>query len=382
MSDVAVPTQPRRLALRVEGAAVSRSVDPHGRRRSSITAAADSGAPAAAGSTGCRRRQPFDRIAGTDDWVLRIDAAAQLAHRVQVRSRCEMAASSGSLDPAQSAAGGGSVRRQLGRAGLWLRASGLDAARTSTRAPVTIDELEVATPLPRRPARARCVCTCPARFRRSAAIRCWSCTTARTTCAYASLQVVLDNLIHRLEIPPLIVALTDSPERLRRVRRDTRVMRRFVAARDRRQLLERALSSCATMRGRARPDGRELRRGRLVARRVASSGPRSAGCCSSPARSPSPTSAIIVARPCSTRSRASSTSSARRRPTGGTDLHQLRHLRIADLREPQPRTAAERARPRASATRKCATGTTGRTGATGCRLALTWLFPGAAMDGL
>jgi enterochelin esterase family protein len=31
---------------------------------------------------------------------------------------------------------------------------------------------------------------------------------------YANLQVVLDNLIHRLEIPPLIAALTQSPERL------------------------------------------------------------------------------------------------------------------------------------------------------------------------
>ena len=28
---------------------------------------------------------------------------------------------------------------------------------------------------------------------------------------YAGLKTVLDNLIHRLEIPPMIVALTDSP---------------------------------------------------------------------------------------------------------------------------------------------------------------------------
>ncbi|MDH3254715.1 MAG: alpha/beta hydrolase-fold protein, partial [Acidobacteriota bacterium] len=32
---------------------------------------------------------------------------------------------------------------------------------------------------------------------------------------YAGLQTVLDNLIFRLEIPPLLVALTDSPRRLR-----------------------------------------------------------------------------------------------------------------------------------------------------------------------
>jgi enterochelin esterase family protein len=32
---------------------------------------------------------------------------------------------------------------------------------------------------------------------------------------YAGLKVVLDNLMHRLEIPELIVALTDAPDRLR-----------------------------------------------------------------------------------------------------------------------------------------------------------------------
>ena len=39
---------------------------------------------------------------------------------------------------------------------------------------------------------------------------------------FASLQTVLDNLIHRLEIPPMVVALTSSPERLREYADDAR----------------------------------------------------------------------------------------------------------------------------------------------------------------
>ena len=39
---------------------------------------------------------------------------------------------------------------------------------------------------------------------------------------YAALKVVLDNLIHALEIPPLIVALTQSPDRLREYAGDER----------------------------------------------------------------------------------------------------------------------------------------------------------------
>ena len=45
---------------------------------------------------------------------------------------------------------------------------------------------------------------------------------------YAALKVVLDNLIHALEIPPLIVALTQSPDRLIEYAGDDRHAR-FVA---------------------------------------------------------------------------------------------------------------------------------------------------------
>lgn len=54
----------------------------------------------------------------------------------------------------------------------------------------------------------------PARFRRSRRYPLLVVHDGLDYLRYASLQCVLDNLIHRHEIPPLIVALTQSPERL------------------------------------------------------------------------------------------------------------------------------------------------------------------------
>ena len=54
----------------------------------------------------------------------------------------------------------------------------------------------------------------PARFRTSRRYPLLVLHDGRDYLLYASLRVVLDNLIHRLEVAPLIVALTDSPRRL------------------------------------------------------------------------------------------------------------------------------------------------------------------------
>jgi len=54
----------------------------------------------------------------------------------------------------------------------------------------------------------------PARFRRSRRYPLLVVHDGYDYLRYASLRVVLDNLIHRLEIPPLIAALTQSPDRL------------------------------------------------------------------------------------------------------------------------------------------------------------------------
>jgi hypothetical protein len=88
------------------------------------------------------------------------------------------------------------------------------------------------------------------------ATRCSSCTTARLP-AFASLRTVLDNLIHRLEIPPMIVALTSSPDRLREYADDERHAR-FLAE----ELVPatRGALSAARRPRSAVPDGCELRR--------------------------------------------------------------------------------------------------------------------------
>ena len=55
----------------------------------------------------------------------------------------------------------------------------------------------------------------PARFRRSRQYPLLVVHDGSDYLNYASIKVILDNLIHRLEIPELIVAFTDSPDRLR-----------------------------------------------------------------------------------------------------------------------------------------------------------------------
>jgi enterochelin esterase family protein len=62
----------------------------------------------------------------------------------------------------------------------------------------------------------------PARFRKNRRYPLLVVHDGSDYLAYASITTVLDNLVHRLEIPELIVALTDSPDRLREYANDER----------------------------------------------------------------------------------------------------------------------------------------------------------------
>ena len=62
----------------------------------------------------------------------------------------------------------------------------------------------------------------PARFRRNRRYPLLIAHDGHDYLQFAALQTVLDNLIHALEIPPLIVALTQSPDRLREYAGDDR----------------------------------------------------------------------------------------------------------------------------------------------------------------
>ncbi len=68
----------------------------------------------------------------------------------------------------------------------------------------------------------------PARFRQSRRYPLLVVHDGRDYGAFANLQTVLDNLIHRLEIPPLIAALIQSPDRMREYAADDRHARFLV----------------------------------------------------------------------------------------------------------------------------------------------------------
>ena len=68
----------------------------------------------------------------------------------------------------------------------------------------------------------------PARFRRSRRYPLLVVHDGHDYLHFAGLRTVLDNLIHRLEIPPMVVALVDSPDRLREYAADERHAR-FIA---------------------------------------------------------------------------------------------------------------------------------------------------------
>lgn len=81
---------------------------------------------------------------------------------------------------------------------------------------------EISVPAPANESDGKLTVYLPARFRRSRRYPLLIVHDGADYLRYASLKVVLDNLIHRLEIAPLIVALTDSANRLAEYAADPR----------------------------------------------------------------------------------------------------------------------------------------------------------------
>ena len=281
--------------------------------------------------------QPFDRIEGTDDWILRIDLPpnSRIEYKFEVVRDGQVEWITDPANPLHAADpfGANSVVQGYGyvRPDWTLPDSEARAGQ--------IDELEVATALPDGTRRTRVYI--PARFRRSRRYPLLVVHDGTDFLRYASLQVVLDNLIHRLEIPPLIVALTDSPERLIEYA-GHEGHARFVAAELPAALGERfPLRDDAGARGLM---GASFGAVAVAACRVASPGT------VRPAAARIRLIRLLRHRPSSPLAGVRSGRALRKRvpvgsrATGGTDLRELRDLRIADLREPQPRAAADRAR--------------------------------------
>jgi enterochelin esterase family protein len=154
--------------------------------------------------------QPFERVGDGDLWVLRVELPenSRIEYKFEVLRGGREDWILDPLNPLQAADpfGANSVAQGHGyQRPEWTLAD--TAARPGTldgialRSAALDDDRHVAVYL-------------PARFRRSRRYPLLVVHDGLDYLRYASLQVVLDNLIHRLEIPPMIVALTQSPDRL------------------------------------------------------------------------------------------------------------------------------------------------------------------------
>jgi enterochelin esterase-like enzyme len=162
--------------------------------------------------------QPLERIEGTDLWSLRIELPpkSRLEYKFDVDSD---QVKGWILDPLNPAAavdpfGANSVCRGYGyERPVWTlpdataRAGALEELQLPSKAFGDMRPLRLYL---------------PARFRRSRQYPLLIVHDGDDFLRFADLKVVLDNLIHRLEIAPLVVALTQSPDRLREYGADPR----------------------------------------------------------------------------------------------------------------------------------------------------------------
>ena len=154
--------------------------------------------------------QPFERVGDTDLWVLRVEVpeSSRIEYKLERVRDGQEEWILDPLNPLQAADpfGANSVAQGHGYSRPeWTCTDG--QARAGT-----IEELAV--PSAALGEDRHIGVYVPARFRRSRHYPLLVVHDGYDYLRYASLQAVLDNLIHRLEIPPMIVALTQSPDRL------------------------------------------------------------------------------------------------------------------------------------------------------------------------
>ena len=154
--------------------------------------------------------QPLARIDGTDLWALHID----LPQNSRIEYKFERVRDGHGewlvdpLNPVQAADpfGANSVAQGFGyERPTWTLEDPLSRRGT-------LDELPIASEV--FGGRRRAMVYLPARFRRSRSYPLLIVHDGEDYLRFAALRPILDNLIHRLEIAPLIVACTQSPDRL------------------------------------------------------------------------------------------------------------------------------------------------------------------------
>jgi enterochelin esterase family protein len=154
--------------------------------------------------------QPFERVGHDDLWVLRVELpeSSRIEYKFEVVRGGREEWILDPLNPLQATDpfGANSVAQGHGyQRPEWTLAD--PSAR-----PGTVDEIAIASAALGDDRHVAVYV--PARFRRTRRYPLLIVHDGLDYLRYANLQVVLDNLIHRLEIPPLIVALTQSPDRL------------------------------------------------------------------------------------------------------------------------------------------------------------------------
>ena len=159
--------------------------------------------------SGLPAAQPLERVAGSGLWLLRfaLPAESRFEYKFEVQRGGATEWITDPLNPNRAADpfGANSVCQGFGYLPPeWTLPD--EGARTGSFDEFALDTRE----LGRRAVRLYL----PARLRRSRRYPLLVLHDGTDYVRYAQLKVVLDNLIHRLEIPPLIVALTDSPDRL------------------------------------------------------------------------------------------------------------------------------------------------------------------------
>ena len=154
--------------------------------------------------------QPFERVGDGDLWVLRVELPenSRIEYKFEVERDGREEWILDPLNPLRAADpfGANSVAQGHGYARPeWTED---DAAAR----PGTVEEITLASAALGEQRRVGVYL--PARFRRGRRYPLLVVHDGWDYLRYASLDTVLDNLIHRLEIPPLIAALTESPDRL------------------------------------------------------------------------------------------------------------------------------------------------------------------------
>lgn len=154
--------------------------------------------------------QPFERLDGTDLWtcVMELPERSRVEYKLEVTHHGQTRLVLDPLNPrrARDPYGANSVCHGPGyETPEWIEPD--EDARAGQLVPIQIEQTVFGEPR-------HAVVYVPARFHTTRRYPLLVVHDGEEFVEYAALKTVLDNLIDRLEIPPMIVALTQSPNRL------------------------------------------------------------------------------------------------------------------------------------------------------------------------